>query len=79
MKTADKKMIDKCISDIEEIGSSIETLRDRLQEEFDDKSEKWQESDKGEELSQVISDLSAVIEEHLDDAKAGLESVKEAE
>ncbi len=35
----------------------IESVRDEAQEEFDDKSEKWQEGDKGQELYAYIGQL----------------------
>jgi hypothetical protein len=78
MKAADKKLLDKCISEIEEVMASVETIRDRLQEEYDGKSEKWQEGEKGEALSQLITDLSAITEEHLTSARDELENAKEA-
>ncbi len=48
MKAADlNKLIDKA-------EGAIEELRDALQEHFDDKSERWQEGEAGDEWQQKI-------------------------
>lgn len=45
------------ISKIEDVHIFLEELVDQKQSSYDDKSEKWQDSEKGEEASQLISDL----------------------
>jgi chromosome segregation ATPase len=47
---------------VEEINKFIETIRDRLQEEFDEKSEGWQEGDKGSSVQSMISEYDTSLD-----------------
>jgi molybdopterin converting factor small subunit len=49
-----------------ELENAVETLRNlvqELQDDFEEKSEKWQESDKGEAAQQVITDIGSAADE----------------
>ncbi len=52
-----KKQIEEKIQLWEKQKEEIESFRDELQEDFDNKSEKWQESEKGELRQSNIDDL----------------------
>lgn len=68
MKQAIKNQFATLKANLEEAAHEIECevfiqdCTDELQEAFDNKSEKWQESDKGEEAQQRIADLEAIQE-----------------
>jgi len=55
--------VDKLIDikqDIEALAEEFETVVNELQDEFDNKSEAWQEGDKGEKAAMKIDDFGSV-------------------
>ncbi|MDD2775492.1 MAG: hypothetical protein PHU06_06025 [Gallionella sp.] len=53
-----KSKIAKIISTLGELTAQIQELRDVEQDKFDDKSERWQEGEKGEEAQAKIDTLN---------------------
>lgn len=51
------KKIEKIISRLEDIQSDLDQLAEEAQDYFDERSEKWQESEKGEAWCDKISAL----------------------
>lgn len=70
------KEADAMISKLEDLIDQLSIQRDDLQEKFDNRSEKWQESDKGEEMQTDISTLDDVISS-LESAKDDLQNAFE--
>jgi predicted nucleic acid-binding Zn-ribbon protein len=72
LNKADTKSLDKLTNEVEafkpkfaamldelrDLKESIQHFIDGLEEDFDKKSEKWQESDKGLNLNEAISELT---------------------
>ena len=62
-----KKQIAKFASKLEAIGNEmsdqgwLETAADDMQETYDNRSEAWQESDKGSEMSNLIDRLQDMV------------------
>lgn len=50
-------------SSLSEIISDIEHACEEMQENFDEKSESWQESEKGQAWSDMIADLESLQDE----------------
>lgn len=66
-KTQEKK-VSAFLSRLEELRElttslegEIETLKDELQEAYDNKSENWQDSDKGSEFQDIITNLEEAV------------------
>lgn len=57
------KEVKELISNVESVKVFLEDQVDQKQSAYDNKSEKWQESEKGEEASQVISNLEEARDE----------------
>jgi len=51
---------------VDDIDTYVSSVRDRLQEEFDEKSEKWQEGDKGSAASTLIEEWSSMDVGHVE-------------
>lgn len=51
------KQIEKYLSQMEDIKIFLEDMQNSRQEAYDNKSEKWQEGEKGEEEQENISSL----------------------
>jgi hypothetical protein len=49
------------LAKIEEIYDEIEAMRSEAQDAFDDKSERWQEGDKGQETADQINQLESLV------------------
>lgn len=56
------KKTDSFISQLEDMKEYIGDIINKKQESYDTKSEKWQESEKGEELQAEISNLGELLE-----------------
>ena len=65
MNKRQKNDLKAAVAKVEEATDTFRNIAGELQEEFDGKSEKWQESDKGQELEALKSD----IEQAADDAE----------
>lgn len=76
-KAIDKK-IDLAIGHISEAASGLENLQDDMQEDFDEKSEAWQESSAGEVMKEHI-DLLEDIVARLGDMETELSDLKSTE
>jgi len=68
MKAIYKTQINKIISAMDETlnaleshRADIETLRDEMQEDFDNHSEKWQESEAAESAQEEIDNIETVL------------------
>lgn len=57
------KQIEKFISNIEDAKIYFEELQNTKQDSYDNKSEKWQESEKGEEMQSDIDSLEELASE----------------
>lgn len=62
MNKAQQKLVDNAETCLAEAIAELETVRDQLQEAFDEKSEKWQEGEAGEEMQQKIAQMEEAIE-----------------
>jgi uncharacterized protein YoxC len=47
-------------SKLEDVQEFVDSVKDRLQNEFDEKSETWQEGDKGSEAQNFISEFENI-------------------
>jgi hypothetical protein len=48
---------------LDEVVTELDALRDELQDKFDDRSERWQESEVGQELQAAINALDGAAED----------------
>jgi hypothetical protein len=71
MKAGDMKLLKKFLGDVEQMIDTLTPVRDGWQDAYDVKSEKWQESDKGEKLQERINSLSSALD-NLESAKDDL-------
>ena len=75
--------IDATVSDLEDMISATEELRDEEQEAFDNLPESMQASERGEKMEAAVSALNEAIEaleaarDSLDEAKTACETAKE--
>lgn len=67
MKTTQIKQLEKHYEAIENAKLAIEDIKSELEDAFSEKSEKWQEGEKGEEAQDEISNLEYLID-GLDDS-----------
>lgn len=74
MKQAQVKKLKAMIGRLQEMQSEFETIKDEVQEAYDAKSEKWQESEKGEKAQDELSEFENIDIESLIDALDGLAS-----
>lgn len=81
MKTAFKKQLSKMIGKIEEMNENISLLKGEIEDicsetlgDFENKSEKWQEGEKGQDEQQKIDALEN-LSSSLDEATGCLDSV----
>jgi hypothetical protein len=72
MKAGDMKLLKKYIGDVEQMIDTLTPVRDGWQDAFDAKTERWQESDKGEKLQERINSLGSVLD-NLESVKTDLE------
>lgn len=63
----------KIISDLEKIHIQLENTLEKRESKYDDKSEKWQESEPGE----LFLEKSECLEEAVNEIYEALESLKE--
>lgn len=56
------KKIESLLSKLDDVKIGFENLKDEQQIKYDDKSEKWQESEKGEKMLQDIEDIEEIVE-----------------
>lgn len=75
MTPKDKKELDKAIELINKGTATVDDLYIRLDEEYNNKPEKWQESDKGAEMQEIIESLDA-IKSDLENLLGDLEELK---
>lgn len=54
------KKTDEMISKMEDVKIYFEEMKNELKEKFDGKSERWQESEKGEEAQDQINEVEEV-------------------
>jgi len=59
---AAKKTLDDAQRKLGEVITELENLRDSLQSEFDEKTEQWQEGERGQAMEQRIEDLETVCD-----------------
>jgi formiminotetrahydrofolate cyclodeaminase len=76
MNNSRRKEIDKIISDLEEIRSRIETVKDEEQDAFDNMPESLQEGERGEKMQQALDNLDTA-DGAFDDLMSALEDAKE--
>jgi hypothetical protein len=62
MKATEKKAINKAIADIEQMIETLTTIRDEWEDSFGSRSDKWQESDKGEAARSAIDYLTNALD-----------------
>lgn len=76
---AEERPIVRAIALIGEGRSMLESLREKMQNEFDEKSEKWQEGDKGQEMQteiELLEDVTGRLED-IETEVGDLKSAKE--
>jgi len=73
MKATDLKKLKAMYSQLEQMQSDLESLREAEQEAHNNRSEKWQEGEAGEASSERISELEQA-EGYLQDAMNSIES-----
>lgn len=71
----DNRGLMRAAAAIAEGRSMLDGIKDKLQEEFDEKSEKWQESDKGQEAQEAI-ELLDDLSSRLEDIESEIDSMK---
>jgi formiminotetrahydrofolate cyclodeaminase len=76
MNNERRKEIDKIISDLEEIRSRIETVKDEEQDAFDNMPESFQEGERGEQMQTALDNLDNA-DGVFDDLMSALEDAKE--
>ena len=57
MTPSQKAELARIITSAQTLNTDIEALKAELQDEFDEKSERWQESEKGEAAQAIIDEL----------------------
>jgi hypothetical protein len=62
VKASEKTFLNKSVGDVEQMIDTLTPLRDSWLEAFDGRSEKWQESDKGEKQRERIEALDASLD-----------------
>jgi peptidoglycan hydrolase CwlO-like protein len=79
MTTAQKKKLSKIVDAVQDLRCNIEALKESVeeaqekkQEAFDDKSDKWQEGEKGQAMQAQIDELESEVSA-LDDFYCELE------
>jgi hypothetical protein len=71
-------MVAAMISDLEDKIAKLTDLRDAAQEQYDNKSDKWHESEKGEQAQEQIDYLTSICD-NLESAKDDLENAMQNE
>ena len=74
MNKSQQKRLNDIASAIELAKSDLETLKDEIEEAYDGKSEKWQESEKGQEASQEKDNIENALSE-LETARDSVQSL----
>lgn len=69
-----KTSIRDLIRRAEELATDIETMRDDAQAEWDERSERWQESDKGTDAQEAIDQLDTAAD-YINDAVTEMENL----
>jgi hypothetical protein len=67
------KQVEKLLSGLDDVKAFLEQLHEEKQEAYDNKSDKWQESEKGEAASDELYN----IEEARDEAESLYDKVSE--
>jgi uncharacterized protein (UPF0335 family) len=62
MNTTQKRKLNAYVGKIEEMVAEMQTILDAAQEVYDSKSERWQDSDAGQDAAEKISQLETAIE-----------------
>lgn len=62
MNEGRRKRLSTLLGQIEGIRAAVEEVRDDEQADFNDKSETWQQGEKGEAAQAVIESLDAAVE-----------------
>lgn len=71
-------VVTKKMSQLEDLKIEFENQKEKRQETFDNKSDRWKESEKGEEEEQNIADLEEIVDA-LQDAYDKIENLFEEE
>jgi uncharacterized protein YukE len=74
MNKAQQKRLSAVVSSLEAAEAEIEAVKDELQEDFDNRSERWQEGEKGEALQAAIDALNEE-QEKVNEASTGINTV----
>lgn len=61
MNKTQKKRLNEILSLLVDVREGLEELHSELETKYDSHSEKWQESEKGEELNDIISAFDNAI------------------
>lgn len=73
-----EKKLDLAMGHISEAHTGLEILRDDMQNDFEEKSEQWQDSEKGEAMKEKIELLDDLVS-RLDDIDNELNDLKTKE
>ena len=74
MTKAEIKYLQNMLEEINAQISSVEELHDKYEEEYDNRSERWQESEKGEAFYEMVENLDSLMQS-LDEARDYLEDI----
>lgn len=78
MKKSQLNKLKKYESKIIDLREDLEILLGEMQDDYDSKSERWQESEKGEELQEQISSLENIVNA-IQDAECDIEELTDCE
>lgn len=78
MKKSQLNKLKKYESKIIDLREDLEILLEEMQDDYDSKSERWQESEKGEELQGQISTLENIVNA-IHDAECDIEELTDCE
>lgn len=73
MKAKTKKELNEIMKQLQNLKEQVELIRDDAQEEYDNHSETWQESEKGEKLYEDID----YLESAMSDIETAIDSISE--
>lgn len=63
MNAGQKKELRRIYGELETLQESAQTLATELREAFDEKSEKWRESDKGQEFEREADAVASLVDD----------------
>lgn len=75
MKGEHIKRLEKMHSDLDQIKNTLQAIHGEMTDEYEKKSEKWQDGETGKEMEEKIEHLNDALSE-LEDAMSAIEQAK---